>query len=284
MLLSFHQIKVVNQYLPTIARKTMEQNGHRVNTKLLLDIVYSINRSESAKEYAETVLHLLPAAVACDKISLILFPEDNDGDIAILSSFLDMNQVERQTIAPRCQCQDPVTRGLTAKREASAFRDDDLFTEETILASEIYKKNYLSHELRYAIRIILAHNKKQLGQIVFLNKLSSGNFSNNDLEICRMLSNHLSLKLWSLMVFEGGISPKESFALQHKLSKREFEIASKIADGFTDSEISHALAISESTVRKHIGNLYSKTGTSNRASFLRIFYNELSPQAEASKS
>lgn len=53
------------------------------------------------------------------------------------------------------------------------------------------------------------------------------------------------------------------------LSERETEIALMMYDGFTNRQISAALKLSEGTARNYISAIYIKTGSDNRASFLR---------------
>lgn len=54
------------------------------------------------------------------------------------------------------------------------------------------------------------------------------------------------------------------------LSDRETEIALMMYDGFTNRQISAALKLSEGTARNYISAIYIKTGSDNRASFLRM--------------
>lgn len=55
-----------------------------------------------------------------------------------------------------------------------------------------------------------------------------------------------------------------------RLSPRELEVLTLIADGATVSEVADTLYMSPSTVKTHIGKVYSKLGAHNRASAVRI--------------
>lgn len=48
------------------------------------------------------------------------------------------------------------------------------------------------------------------------------------------------------------------------LTRRESEIALLICQGFSNKEIAEALVISETTVKKHISNIFEKTGINRR--------------------
>ena len=58
---------------------------------------------------------------------------------------------------------------------------------------------------------------------------------------------------------------------QHKISKREQEIARLILDGKTNKEIEEILFISYHTVKNHVYNLYRKLGVKNRHQFVHFF-------------
>ena len=55
-----------------------------------------------------------------------------------------------------------------------------------------------------------------------------------------------------------------------RLSPRELEVLTLIADGAKVSEVADKLYMSASTVKTHIGKVYSKLGAHNRASAVRI--------------
>ena len=53
------------------------------------------------------------------------------------------------------------------------------------------------------------------------------------------------------------------------ISKREYEILLKISEGFSNKEIGEALFVSESTVKSHISNLFSKLDVKPRTQALQ---------------
>ncbi|MFT3872200.1 MAG: response regulator transcription factor [Nocardioides sp.] len=53
-----------------------------------------------------------------------------------------------------------------------------------------------------------------------------------------------------------------------RLSEREHEVLVLLADGLGSSAIGHELYMSESTVKSHIGRIYTKLGATNRAQAL----------------
>jgi DNA-binding NarL/FixJ family response regulator len=85
----------------------------------------------------------------------------------------------------------------------------------------------------------------------------------------RYLSAEISLKMLDKMLF----SPESDFHEQKQpveLSKRELEVLTLIAEGYTNLEIADKLFTSKRTVEGHRQNLIDKTGTRNTASLIRF--------------
>ena len=64
------------------------------------------------------------------------------------------------------------------------------------------------------------------------------------------------------------LQPKEAPAVrtaENKLTRRELEVSSLIADGLTNREIAERLVLSERTVEAHIANIFGKIDASSRS-------------------
>ncbi len=69
---------------------------------------------------------------------------------------------------------------------------------------------------------------------------------------------------------KAGISEEEraNVIKAHELSKRELEVLQLIAEGKTNAQIGESLFISESTIKTHTSNLFSKLGVNRRTEAL----------------
>ena len=62
------------------------------------------------------------------------------------------------------------------------------------------------------------------------------------------------------------------YSEKNNLSRREAEVLAEVIDGRTNAEISDKLSISVSTVKKHVYNIFNKTGVSSRSQLLNFIF------------
>ena len=63
---------------------------------------------------------------------------------------------------------------------------------------------------------------------------------------------------------EAAVEHDPAKAEEHGISKREFEVLEKVAEGLSNSEIAEALFVSESTVKTHVSSLLVKLDARRR--------------------
>ena len=106
------------------------------------------------------------------------------------------------------------------------------------------------------------------GEICITKKLD-GSTSN---WLFRMYIQEKTDPLVYLLIFEETISNKlnmNGIRQEFKLTRRETDILRRVLDGYKNTDIATELEISEQTVKDHLSNLYSKTGTENRMALMR---------------
>jgi signal transduction histidine kinase/DNA-binding NarL/FixJ family response regulator len=87
-----------------------------------------------------------------------------------------------------------------------------------------------------------------------------------------------NLKSAVLAVFDQGLLqsslPKQSHRDSVDLSQRENQVLEYLFKGLQDKEIAHELGLATSTVSNYLQRIYRKTGTSNRSSLIRFYYED----------
>ena len=72
------------------------------------------------------------------------------------------------------------------------------------------------------------------------------------------------------IVRNNGYSELDVLAVEKSLTDREADVLREYVSGKNRTEISKALYISESTVKNHISNIFSKLGVKNKTELLNL--------------
>lgn len=110
-----------------------------------------------------------------------------------------------------------------------------------------------------------------LGSLCLGRTPEQGSFSERDQFVLEVLEPHLTQKL-GLMYSGGNYGMLREDALREEchLSKREIDVVRCVVYGMTTPEIATKLVISSSTTKKHLENIYRKTGVNNRMSLMKF--------------
>lgn len=160
---------------------------------------------------------------------------------------------------------------------SSVFRYSDISEESEWTKSRIYKEVLDPLNLYYGLYNTLIYNDTVLGAVVLWRPKIAGDFSAREIYIMECLKNHLALKFYLLTTKPSASLQKSpdrtlllnSFSQKYQLTKRENEIVDLLFSDKETEEICESLCICASTLRKHIYNIYKKTGVSSRAKLIQ---------------
>lgn len=159
--------------------------------------------------------------------------------------------------------------------ETTVYRDSDLLENDIRSNTEFYK-NFLEPEnVIYGCGIMTIHNNRITAFFNLFRDQKSGDFSAKDLYILNILKKHLENMVHKISVLNRDEILAEKnlneFSKKFGLTAREQEVLVLVNNGKSNQEISDELVISLSTVKKHIYNLFCKTGVSNRRQLILLF-------------
>lgn len=150
---------------------------------------------------------------------------------------------------------------LKSKRRVQMLNDVIPFSKylQTEYYNSFMKKNMFIDEMA----IYLEHNGEIVGGIGILRDIEETGFT--EIDVCKL--NYLVKQI------ESGFNFQRLFAINHNLqcivlTEREKEIVYYIEKGLKNKEIAKILYVTEHTIKKHLQNLYLKSGTSNRTELL----------------
>ena len=151
--------------------------------------------------------------------------------------------------------------GDESSDDVSPRRITDLMSTRQFVQTETYSELYKPLGSKYQLTILTARSPAGTGRCWAINR-SVNDFADDEVELAQMLQP-------ALIMLERAFAPATTIpehpvAQPTRLTVRETQILARVAEGLTAHEISRHVAISPRTVHKHLENIYSKLGVSDR--------------------
>lgn len=243
--------------------KTLETNDWMI----LNSIIYKIYTTEDSDTMRRQLLEQLKMILDFDSADFYLAGRDADSELE--------NQVTYN-----CELDESskysgldYSRGIMYSGKSMVYRETDIITDEKRVETEYYKKVYRPNSWHYSLQIILGYHKEFLGVITLYRTIGKDNFVYDDVFVMDMLKDHIAFRLYQdkyrQTVISSGMSISEA-ANKYDLTRRETMVLTELVAGSDNEDICEKLAISVNTLKKHILNIYRKTGVKNRVQLLLI--------------
>lgn len=188
---------------------------------------------------------------------------------------LDMDQSQLSAYYQQYQYSDYVAWSF-ASDEPMVYKDSDMISPALRERSAIYIHWMEPMGIYYSIGSTVMGRCHLFGSVTLFRSREEGDFSGLEVQILRILNQHLSAHFAFLWpdgpVPQGNSSGFDRMLMQRGISNREAEIAKLVTQGLTNQEIARQLYISENTVKKHINSLFRKLGIASRVQLLRLLY------------
>lgn len=234
------------------------------------NLIFRVNETTSYDEFNQVFYALLKPLIPYSKALSYKIKTDPDGSLRRTDPYCIVPEGEPELITK------PILDG-TIKGSAdsflrapwsSAFRQSDIMSATQRAEDSVYKTLWEPQGLYYGLHFALVYHNQPVSTLVLYRTKHDPDFSEAELDIANVLKNHIALKLHSLLCSEtvrySPRSVREGKSRKGMFTPREEEILSCINFGKTTDEICRELYIEESTLRKHLHNIYRKTGTKNR--------------------
>ncbi|MFI3167390.1 MAG: helix-turn-helix transcriptional regulator [Bacillota bacterium] len=154
-------------------------------------------------------------------------------------------------------------------KDTVVFKDSDILPDDVRMETNYFKEYLKPKNIPYACGILIAKEGVIRGILTFFRG-AEGDFTDKEVYILNIIKDHLQNKFYSLLdARESGRGVKE-IKNEYQLTKREIDVLKLVNCGYTNEEIANILVVTLDTVKKHIYNLYKKTGVTSRVQLLRM--------------
>lgn len=163
-----------------------------------------------------------------------------------------------------------------SQNQNNIYRETDYVTSAMLGTSLFYNEWMLPQNIRYSMGSRVASNDILYGSVNLWRGEEKGDFTDEEIEILRILNDHLALYFHNK--YPNGIrrsnESEYTDTLMHlyNLTARESEIVELIYQGMTSKQIAEKMFISENTVKKHTYNIFKKMKVSNRSQIIKIVH------------
>lgn len=222
--------------------------------------------------FCEKILKIFRMLIPYTKGYFILLNENHEIDIE-QSSFVGMTEETYRNYMEAYYEKDYLNYVFELSKEPTTYRDTDIMMDEMRKKTEFFREFLRPNNMPFGAGIILVKDTEILGVISLFRGGELGDFSDKDLFIFDVLKEHMTNIIYQLKcVPKGEVEDKldklEFVRKEYKLTGKEQEVAALILEGKTNAQISEVMSVSESTVKKHLYNLYAKVSVSNRLQFI----------------
>lgn len=165
------------------------------------------------------------------------------------------------------------------------YRESNYITPAMLETSAFYTDWMAPQGIRYGMGSRVAKGKVLYGSVNLWRSEEKGDFSDEELEILRVLNRHLSLYFYNK--YPNGIKRNnandysETLIHLYSLTDREADVIDLIYQGKSSKEIAKTLFISENTVKKHVYNIFKKMKVSSRSQMLKIVHGFLTTSVDS---
>lgn len=242
--------------------------------KMINNILAELYTVDNESEFFEKLLKILHMMIPYTMGYVILLDEDKQ-IVEDRTYFVGMDDIAASEYVDRYYKEDYLWFLYEIKEETTVYRDTDILDEEVRRGTVFYREFLEPLGVPYGLGILIIHSGRKLGIINLFRGEEYGDFSDKDMYILNILKRHME-NIFLRLTCIGGNSDAhlwEQLGSGYRLTERELEIVRLISRGMSNNELCDRLVISLSTVKKHIYNIYLKTGVKSRTQLMNLVFN-----------
>ncbi len=242
--------------------------------KILLEL-YTVN---DITHLAEKTMKVLRMLIPYTKGYFIMLDEKQDIRRED-AYFVGMDKSESEEYIDDYYEQDYLKYLYEFSAGTCVYQDTSILDEDVRKNTPFYKRFLRPFDIPYGCGIMIIRNGQIIGIFNLFRSEALGDFSEKDIYILNVLKNHIENMIVNSMQLSRQQVAMENCLQQMKekygITDREKDILKLIGEGCSNSEICDKLVVSLSTVKKHVYNIYTKTGVKSRTQLLNLLYSQI---------
>ncbi|MDO4299798.1 MAG: helix-turn-helix transcriptional regulator [Clostridia bacterium] len=228
-------------------------------------MLYEIYYTENIREFGEKCLNLIKIFIPYNQAYFIII--DDEGRLMPeLSVFNNIDEKSKSDFIKKYFYKDYIN-DICSFSKSVCYRDTDILTDEKRKNSEIYKYFFKPQNLDTGCGLIIMNNERVCCFLNILRSKYENDISDYEFEVLKTFMPHFEKNI--LNFYKNKLNLDFSHFTSYNLSKREKEIASLVLKGCSNEEIGDCLNISIATVKKHLNNIFKKTGVTRRTQLFK---------------
>jgi len=243
----------------------------RNDISLVNDIIYKIYSIEDITEMRLAFLRLLKILIPYCEASFYLASK---GSAHILDNPVGVNISDEslQRYLDGFEDKD-YTRWIFLSAKNIAYRETDLYSEYCRVNTAYYKELYYPANIHYSAQLCLSYHGTFVGIASLYRSRDEEDFTDDQIFLLDLFKEHLAYRLYHNNNFPD--SPQkhleniDGIRKKFGLTNRETEVLQRLFEGCSTAALARELNISPHTLKKHICNLYKKTGAKTRLDLLK---------------
>ena len=243
------------------------------NTALSLNhLIYEIYNQPDFHEMKETLLRNINALIPCTCISITMsnnhaLHKETHQPLCYPPKFIAM---EKRFLR---YADEDYTHWIMEKKASMLIKSSEMMSEEDRMKTVLYQKCYAPFGVHYSMDYTIVENGSFLGILALYRSREQGDFHDDEVFLIRLLGEHLSLRFYQESTktqIEKKTVDMIPLIKKYHFTERESEIVKLVFEGMKNEDIIHTLCISKSTLKKHLQNIYKKTGVFSRIQLLTL--------------
>ncbi|MDR2356842.1 MAG: helix-turn-helix transcriptional regulator [Oscillospiraceae bacterium] len=244
--------------------------------QFLLQMVTRINYSETYRETCNTILQQMRTLIPY-QTGIIFKTSRKNGQAALNSPVSTEPLDDSSDHAFFMEGSYPHWNEFIMSPYSMVFRQSDIIPPAKWEKTRVYREVWQPKNIYWGLFISLVRKDTPLIVLGILRSEENENFSERDVYIMNTLKDPLERKYYSIIENDSGESSGRfsrervaEAAAEYHLTKREMEVLSMTFRGVGNDEICRVLGITQSTLNKHLSNLYAKTNIHNRTQLFSL--------------